>query len=180
MFKSGKWICAAMLLCGIMAPCATAATSDTFTITVTVNFIGINLRTYDDGGDYTTWALGQVNTSAAATMTEAQGVRITNTANVATDLSAWVTTTGPWTAAGSAGPDQYKLELKAYDATEATPDLSSGSTTITATSSTGDEFKTGLAANTNQWVYGKFTAPASTTVGTQQTVTVTILASTAS
>jgi hypothetical protein len=179
MFSSGKWI-VAVLLCGIIAPAAVAATSDTFTITVTCNFMGINLRTYNDGGDYATWAIGQQNTSASVTMTEAQGVMVVNTSNVATDVSAWVTTTGAWTAAGSAGPDQYKLELKAYDATQGTPDLGSGTTTITATSSTGDEFKTGLAANTNQWVYGKFTVPGSTTVGTQQTITVTILVSAAS
>jgi hypothetical protein len=180
MFKSGKWTVVMLLLCGMAVPNAVAATSDTFTITVTCNFIGINLRAYDDGGDYTTWAIGQQNTSASVTMTEAQGIRITNTANVATDLSAWVTTTGPWTPAASVDTDKYKLEVKAYDATETTPDLGTGATVITATSSTGDEFKTGLAANTNQWVYGKFTVPSGTSVGTQQTITVTILASAAS
>jgi hypothetical protein len=54
-----------------MAGNAVAATNDTFTITVTCNFIGINLRAYDDGGDYTTWAIGQQATSASVTMTQA-------------------------------------------------------------------------------------------------------------
>jgi hypothetical protein len=180
MFKSGKWVVVMLLLGSAVSPGVFAATSDTFTITVTCNFMGINLRTYNDGGDYTTWAIGQQNTSASVTMIENQGIMVANTSNIATDVSAWVTTTGAWTAAGSAGPDQYKLELKAYDATETSPDLGTGSTTITATASTGDEFKTGLAAGISQWVYCKFTVPASTTVGTQQTLTVTLLVSAAS
>jgi hypothetical protein len=180
MFSRKKWLVTVLVLCYLGAGSAVAATSDTFQITVTCNFISINLRDNGDTTDYTTWAIGQQATSAAVTMAQADGILVDNTSNVATNLSAWISTPATnWAAASSAGADEYKLELKSFDATEATPDLSSGTTTITATSSTGDVFKSSLDATTDQWVYGKFTVPTSTTSGAQQTITVTILASAA-
>lgn len=178
MLRFGRTLVAIMLLCGIMAGSVAAATSDTFQITVTCDFIGIALRTYDDGDDYATWAIGQKGVGEAATMTEAEGIMVVNTANIDTNLSAWISTeAGAWTVGGAAGADTYKLELKAFGSSQVTPDLSADTTAITATSSTGDLFKATLAGSTDQWVYGKFTLPTSTSTGTQQTITVTILAS---
>ena len=160
---------------------AYAATTDTFQITVTCNFLSINLRVYDDSGDYTTWAVGQKAENTATTMTEAQGILVDNTSNASTDLSAWVSTqAAAWTNAASAGADQYKLEMKCFAATQTTPDLSTGTTVITSTGTPGEDIKTGLAATTDQFAYCKFTTPTSTTSGAQQTITVTILSATAS
>lgn len=155
---------------------ALAAASDTFQITVTCNFISIILQTYDGLADYTTWAVGQKAVNTATTMTEIQGIKVVNTANVSTDLSAWVSTPATdWTNAAAAGANQYKLEMKCFDATQVAPDLSAGTFTITTTATPGTDIKTALAAVTNQWAYGKFTTPTSTTSGDQQTITVTVL-----
>jgi len=178
MLKLRRSLVALMLLCGIMVGSVPAATSDTFQITVTCDFIGIVLRTYDDGDDYATWAIGQLSAGASDTMTEAEGIMVDNTANITTDLSAWVSTqAAAWANGAAANTDVYKLEVKAFDATQATPDLSSDTTAITSTSSAGDVFKSSLSATTDQWVYGKFTLPTSTSSGSQQTITVTILGS---
>jgi len=158
-----------------------ADSSDTFQITVTCNYLSINLRNNGDTADYTTWAIGQKAENTPTTMTQAEGIKVVNTSNAATDLSAWVSTpAAAWTNQNAAGADQYKLEMKCYDATQASPDLSSGTFTITSTSTPGNDIKAGLAATTNQWAYCKFTTPTSTTSGAQQTITVTILATTAS
>jgi len=160
---------------------AQAGTTDTFQITVTCNFLSINLRNTGDTADYTTWAIGQKAESTATTMIQADGIKVINTSNAATDLSAWVSTqAAAWTNQSAAGADQYKLEMKCFAATQASPDLSTGAFTITTTSTPGDDIKTSLAATTDQWAYVKFTTPTSTTSGSEQTITVTILAATAS
>ncbi len=159
---------------------AQAATTDTFQITVTCNFLSINLRNTGDTADYATWAIGQKAENTPTTMPQADGIKVVNTSNAATDLSAWVSTPAAnWTNAASAGADQYKLEMKCFDATQVTPDLSTGTFTITSTATRGNDIKTALAATTNQWAYGKFTTPSSTTSGAAQTITVTILSATA-
>lgn len=165
----------------LLIPSARAATTDTFQITVTCNFLSINLRTYDDATDYTTWAIGQTAENTPTTMAQTDGIQVVNTANVATDLSAWVSTQATdWTNAAAAGVDEYKLEMKCFDASEATPDLSTGTFTITSTTTPGNDIKTGLTATTDQWAYGKFTTPTETTSPDEQTITITILSATAS
>ena len=169
------------MVSGFWSASAGAATSDTFQITVTCNFIAINLRIYDDSGDYTTWAIGQTAVSTPTTMGQTDGIMVDNTANVATDLSAWVSTQAAnWTNAAAAGSDQYKLEMKCFASSQVTPDLSTGTFVITTTATPGTDIKTGLVALTDQWAYGKFTTPTATTSGDEQTITVTILSATAS
>ncbi|HSV27610.1 MAG TPA: hypothetical protein VLH60_06930, partial [Sedimentisphaerales bacterium] len=171
-------VLAAIMLCGMMAGNVAAVTSDTFTITVTCNFIGINLRTHDNASDYATWAIGQLGVGQSVSMTETQGIMVVNTANINTNLSARISTeAGAWTAGNAAGANTYRLELKAFDATQAAPDMAAGTTSIIATASAGNVFESNLPGFTNQWVYGRFTLPTSTSTGAQQTITVTILAS---
>jgi hypothetical protein len=179
--KSRKWKLVLLLLCCAMAGNAVAATSDTFTITVTCDFIGIDLQVYNSTDPYGTWALGQLAVGASAvTMTEAQGIKLVNTANVSTDISAYVSSqAASWTNAAAAGANQYKLELKAFGTTQGTPDLSSATVPI-VTADPGDDVKTGLAGSTNQFIYGKFTVPTSTTSPAQQTIVVTLLSTPAS
>ncbi|MFH0763237.1 MAG: hypothetical protein V1925_05050, partial [Candidatus Omnitrophota bacterium] len=122
---------------------------------------------------------GQKAENTATTMAQAQGILVVNTANAATDLSAWVSTQATdWTNAAAAGANQYKLEMKCFDATQPTPDLSTLTTVITSAATPGEDIKAGLAATTNQWAYCKFTTPTSTTSGSEQTITVTILSAT--
>jgi len=161
---------------GMGMPLAQAGDSDTFSITITCNYIDIVLQAYDGLSDYTTWAIGTQVENTPTTMTEAQGIKVLNNANMATDLSAWVSTqAAAWTNAAAAGANQYKLEMKCFAGTQATPDLSSATFTITSTATPGNDIKTNLAGNTPQWAYCKFTTPTSTTSGSQQTITVTVL-----
>ncbi len=152
---------------------AQAALTDTFTITITVNYIGINLRNNGDTADYTTWAIGQVATSAASTMTQAQGIKLVNTSNVALNVASFAANTLSWSLAAAIGADTYKLEAKSFDASQASPDMT-GAANILTTSSPGTNFKSNLAVSTNQWVYYRLTAPSSVTSPTANTITVTI------
>jgi hypothetical protein len=181
MFRLSKRLAVALILCSIMASNVYAATSDTFTITVTCRFIDIVLKMRDGTTDYTTWAIGAKNEGAEATMAQADGIKVVNTSNVATNVSAWVSAnSGSWSNAASAGADHYKLEMKAFTSDQATPDLSSGTTVITGTSTPGQTVSGSLGASTDDWWYCKFTVPSSTTSGGSQTITVTVLASPAS
>ncbi len=162
-----------------LAEYASAATSDTFQITVTCKFVSIILKDNAGTSDYTTWALGSKALNTASTMTQAEGIKVVNTSNATTDISAWVSTqAASWTNASAAGSDQYKLEMKSFDASQATPDLSTGTTIITGTATPGQTFKSSLAATTDQWAYCKFTTPTvDGSSGTGQTITITVLAS---
>lgn len=158
---------------------AQAVTTDNFSITVTCSYLSINLRNYTDTADYSTWAIGTVAENTPSTMTEAQGILLDNNANASTNISAYVSSQGAdWTVDSAAGADKYKLELKSFDATQGSPDLSSGTTVLNA-SNPGPTIKSGLAASTNQFIYCKFTTPTSTTSGNQQTITVTVVSATA-
>ncbi len=152
---------------------AQAALTDTFTITITVNYIGINLRDNGDTTDYTTWAIGQVATSTASTMTQAQGIKLVNTSNTTLFIRSYATNTLSWTLAAAIGADTYKLEAKSFDASQASPDMT-GAVDITATASQGNVIKSSLAAGTNQWIYYRLTAPSSVTSPNANAITVTV------
>lgn len=172
-----KWlvIFTAIVMMMGMAFTAQAATTDTFTITITINFIDINLRVYDDSGDYASWGIGQVVVSSANSMIEAAGIMIDNTSNVAVDIESWVGDSGSWTLAGAIGADTYTLAAKTFAAPQTAPDMT-GEVAITQTASPGADITTGLAATTDQWIYYTLTAPSSVTSGLQNTITVTIAA----
>ena len=71
-----------LLYCGQLE----AATNDSFTITITVNYIGIVLQD-QSAADYTTWAIGAVTGGSTNTMASNnggvgdQGIQVVNTSN---------------------------------------------------------------------------------------------------
>ncbi|OGC11185.1 hypothetical protein A3K48_01500 [candidate division WOR-1 bacterium RIFOXYA12_FULL_52_29] len=158
---------------------AQAATSDNFTITITVAFIGISLKDYA-AADYSTWAIGIVSTSSVATMesnsgsaTE-EGVQVVNDSNVAVDLAGYATNIAGWTL-GSQGADTYILSVKGFDAWQAAPypDMS-GATSISATTSPGTSIVTNIPSGDDKYTYFSIAAPTSVTVGGANTITVTL------
>ncbi|MGB9613202.1 MAG: hypothetical protein ACPL4K_03385 [Candidatus Margulisiibacteriota bacterium] len=160
-----------------------AATSDTFTITITVAYISIELKDYA-GNDYDTWAIGTVGGGAISTMDAnnggpgEQGIKVSNESNVAIDLSSYATNTLSWTLESSPGENQYVLRAKGFDTWQASsePTMSSA-VTILSNSDPGTNVETNVSASTHRYWYYDLTAPTSVTSPSQNTITVTIKAS---
>jgi hypothetical protein len=142
-----------------------AATTDTVTITVTVNYISI-------ANAPNTWAVGQVATSST-TATASNYFVVTNTSNVAITL----TLTGAnfsggvaWTLSDTAAAGSLIVGLKAGTA---------GASGVIIKSSPGSTLVTSLAASTNYSWNMTFYAPTAVTDGVQKTGVVTITATAA-
>ena len=155
---------------------AQAADTDTFNITVTCHFLSITLKTYDGSADYTSWDVGSKGTNTLAAMTPAQGIMVSNECNVATNLSAYVSGgTTTWSPGMSAGTNIYKLELEDFDTAQDPITFTGNIVTITETSADGDDIKTNLTDNDDEWVYGRFTTPTDDeSDGAAQQITVTL------
>ena len=174
-----------LMLAVIFAVSIGWAVENSFTITVTVEYLQVELRTADDAADYTTWALGTVSAGETNTMTTGSGgdhVLVKNGSNVSVDFSAYSTTAAPascgygsptaWTAGTSAGVDTYLLEGGKGDLST----LPSSWTTFDDASPTGDVYASGEPAETDHHFYARFTAPTSVSDGCEHTITVYIVA----
>lgn len=153
---------------------AEADTTDTFTITVTCNFIEIVLKDTPGTSDYTTWALGTVALSNVSTMTSGQGVRVvlgTTSQNV--DIQSKGATSSPdsWTIAASAGSNVYKLICDGTNEAAVT-DFSSATTLTTDY----QDINNATATQADRYLYYKFTAPSTVSTGSQQTITISVQA----
>ncbi|MBU0630271.1 MAG: hypothetical protein KKC80_05065 [Candidatus Margulisbacteria bacterium] len=158
---------------------AQAATSDSFTITITVGFIGISLKDYNLA-DYSTWAIGTVTGSSLNTMEAAggvageEGILLANLSNVAIDLAGFATNTNGWSL-GSQGVDAYILSARGFGAWQAAtyPNMVSA-VSVTATSSPGTAIDPNISATTDRYIYFSVAAPTSVSVGGANTITVTL------
>lgn len=154
---------------------ANAATNGAFGISVSIqNTLSISLK--DTAGvDYTTWAITPaVGLNTPTTMSSANGIKVVTVTSFPVDLNAAAGTSsggGAWSAGSVAGSGVYKLELKAFAASQATPDLTTGATTILTTPIKYDPIVSG-----DRWLYAKLTTPTATTTGQSQTIIVTITA----
>jgi len=157
-------------------------TTDTFQITITVNYISIALLN-QAGNDYVTWAIGQVAPNTPSTMNAGgggagdQGVRINNTSNFAINLSCYATNTAGWTLATAAGNNTCILQAKGFGSWEPAsgPDMS-GAVAITNTAGPGNGVDSGVAANTDRYWYFRLHSPTEVTANVQNTFTVTVRA----
>ncbi len=156
-----------------------AQTTDTFQITITVQYLAINLLN-QGATNYTTWAIGSsIAPSSANSMAGNsggvgdQGVQVDNTSNVQTKLQCRVSTEATnWTIGGSIGADTYKLEAEAFNAWQSSGfTWGTGHGIVVLTTSAQDIWGT-MAASTDQYVYFRLTAPSSTSTPNQQTITV--------
>ena len=164
MFKKIVVLLTAMLMIVAFTPMnVSAATSDTFDITVTGEFLWIDITN-------TSWALGTVAMSSI-TYTNETGVTFIadmEDSSVTTDLKLQVTGDGvTWNAAvaaASPGADTYRLNAS-IDTWSADDNqiVTASATTISSS----------IAAGNNETFDLRFDAPTSTTVGTEQSITVT-------
>ncbi len=161
------------------------AAEDSFNITVTVEYLEIDLLTADGSNPYPGWDLGTVAAGQSDTMTTGSGgdhVLVDNNCNTSVDFSVYVTTSAPgacgygtptaWTPAPTAGADQFVLSVGKGDLSS----LPSSWTTVTATTSPGDVYAAGEPAGTDHHFYAAFTAPTSVSDGCQHSITVHIVA----
>lgn len=156
---------------------AEAATSDTFNITITVNYFEMQIVQYDqawDGTAYTAWAIGNVATSSSTTMTEAQGVKVVlGTTSQTIDIQTHVSNEGSsWTVGASSAADVYAILAKGYAATQGTPSATGG--TQLTTSAQDVVGGTSIASAASTWIYYQFDTPTSVSTGAQQTIEITL------
>jgi hypothetical protein len=156
---------------------AEADTTDTFTITVTVQFMEMQIVAHDaewDGTAYTTWALSTMATSATKTMTETEGVKVVlGTTSQTVDIQSHVSDQGAaWTVGSEAAAGVYAIMAKGFAATQATPDVTGGTQLTTeALDVTG---ATAVEDGADTWLYYDFDSPTSVATGEEQTITITV------
>ena len=146
-----------MLICmtalALIAGVAMKAEAADATITVTVTMQNVAVSVSPDS-----WAIGAVE---ASSVTDPESFTATNDGNVSEDLVISVGPSANWTAEASADANKFVMEL---DGT-------------TALSGTPISLQAGVAGGGNKTFNLVFTAPSSSTVYTEQSITVTISAS---
>ena len=145
-----------MLICmtalALIAGVAMKAEAADITVTVTLQNVAVSVS-------QGTWAIGPV---VASSVSDLVGCTATNDGNVVEDF--WIqvsnSSSGDWTAGGTAVEDVFVMK--------------EGTTVLTGTPAT---FETSVAIDDSKPVELHFTAPSSSTVDTEQTITVTVSAS---
>jgi len=151
---------------------ARAATTDTFTITVTVNFIEMTLRNTTDNADYTTWAIPQMSLAASAPMADLSGVYVDLlTTNQAVDIKTWVSTQGDWTVQPAPGASQYSLIATGATAAEVPGWTGAASLGLSGAKQT---IIPGATTALSHFLYYKFYSPITVGTGSQQSIEVTV------
>lgn len=162
-----------------------AAQTDYFQITITVGYIGIELKD-QSGAGYGTWDIGAVEGGIYTTMeawgdtASTEGIEVYNGSNVSIDLSCWATNSLGW----DLGPiipssDKYVMHVTSETTwvDNSGPADMSSSVVITATTSPGDDVDTGISAFDMRYWFFYIAAPTEVTTGSGNTITVTIEAS---
>jgi hypothetical protein len=177
--RHGKSIAAigVALLAAVTFGAATAQAANPATITVTVTIQNISVSTSSG-----TYAFGTV--ASGSTTVSGDSIEVTNDGNVSETYSLDVTNPAGWTAVQAApGADEYALhaqfnttEPTAVSFTYANHALSTTPTACSGTKFAGNQDGESVAASgvINLWL--KFEAPSSSTVFTQQSITLTITA----
>ncbi len=147
--------------------------------------IAVDLRSADDGGDYTNWAIGSSDVSAVAVMNAANCVLVKNTGDLAQDFSIRASASN-WTLAGSNGTDTAVLMAlfnggsapAAGDFSVATDVLGTSEVWSTTAGGSGifegTSSGAGVQADSGEQLYLYLETPAGTTTSGQEIITVTI------
>jgi len=145
---------------------AEAAPSDTISVTVTITADAVDVSVSPSS-----WAIGNI-TASSTPDTVGSGpdyFTATNDRNADEDLTLTIASSADWTAANSAGADQFGMN---YSTAGGTPSWSP------IDSSTGALLADDLGAGASETFDLQLEAPTSTTVGgTQQSIVVTVTAS---
>lgn len=167
------------LIAGVGVMKAEAAETGDISVTVTAEKLDITLSAP------ATWAIGTVKAGTTKQMTEADDITVTNNGNTIIDLSLKLTNPDGWIAGLVAANDVYVLnglfvgDLDAPTAADFGVGDTIGTIAGTATFATfgadgmtadGDDI--GLAGTVDLWL--QFKSPTSSTINTQQSITVTV------
>lgn len=150
-----------------------AANPATIDVTVTVQNISIS----------TTGPIAYGVVATSSTTVSASASTVTNDGNVTETYDLKLINPGGWTAtSGAPGSETYRLSAQ-FNSSQPTAvsfaadhDLTTTDQTSSATIFAGDETGLSVAAAATRSLWFKFEAPTSTTVTTQQTITVTLTA----
>lgn len=166
------------LIAGVGVMRAEAAETGDIAVTVTAEKLDIALSA-------ATWAIGTVKTSTTKQMSEADDITVTNNGNTTIDLSLKLTNPAGWTAGSAAGANTYVLGglfVAGADAPTAagftaddvitTTAVTASATQFGAAGMTADGDDIAAAGTVDLWL--QFKSPTSTTVTTQQSITVTV------
>lgn len=150
-----------------------AANPATIDVTVTIQSLSIS----------TTGPIAYGVVTSSSTTVSASASTVTNDGNVTETYDLKLTDPGGWTAtSGAPGSETYRLSAQ-FNAAQPTAgsfaadhDLTTTDQTSSATIFAGDQTGLSVAASAARSLWFKFEAPTSTTVSTQQTITVTLTA----
>ena len=165
-------ICSLALFFGASA--IHAANPATISVTVTIQNLSIS----------TTGPVAYGVVAVSSTTVSTDSSHVVNDGNVTETYDIKLTDPAGWTAvSGAPGAEEYRLSAQ-FNATEPTSvsfdadhDLTTSDQTSSATIFAGDQTGLSVAASAARYLWFKFEAPTSTTVTTQQSITVTLTAS---
>lgn len=151
-----------------------AANPATVSVTVTIQNLSIS----------TTGPVAYGTLLVSSTTVSTDSSHVINDGNVTETYDLKLTDPAGWTAvSGAPGAEQYRLSAQ-FNATQPTAgsfgadhDLTTTDQTSSATIFAGDQTGLSVAASAALYLWFKFEAPTSTTVTTQQSITVTLTAS---
>lgn len=151
-----------------------AANPATIDVTVTIQNLSIS----------TTGPIAYGTVTTSSTTVSASASTVTNDGNVTETYDVKLTDPAGWTAvSGAPGSETYRLSAQ-FNVAQPTAvsfgadhDLTTTDQTSSATIFAGDQTGLSVAASATRNLWFKFEAPTSTTVTTQQTITVTLTAS---
>ena len=166
----GVVICFAIVFCSSSVHAANPATID---VTVTIQNLSIS----------TTGPIAYGVVATSSTTVSASASTVTNDGNVTETYDLKLTNPAGWTAtAGAPGAETYRLSAQ-FNVAQPTAvsfaadhDLTTADQTSSGTIFAGDQTGLSVAAAATRSLWFKFEAPTSTTVTTQQTITVTLTA----
>ena len=163
-----------VLVLAFWSSAAQAANPATIDVTVTIQNLSVSA----------TGPIAYGTVVASSETVSGSASTVTNDGNVTETYALKLTDPGGWTAtSGAPGSETYRLSAQ-FNSAEPTAvsfgadhDLTTSDQTCSGTIFAGDETGLSVAATGTRSLWFKFEAPTSTTVTTEQTITVTITAS---
>ncbi|KJJ84760.1 secreted protein [Candidatus Omnitrophus magneticus] len=157
-----------------LANIAEAGNTGAFNITITVDYISIDLYNADGSSAFSGWNAGQVATSTVKTMAGDEGIKVVNTSNKPVDITCYVNSGASWALGGSPYIDQFSLKAKSFDTAQAGVVDMDSAVTITQIGGNGNVIADALPVDAARYIYYQFLAPTSTTNRNAQSIGITI------
>jgi hypothetical protein len=161
-----------------MASVANAASTNTFNVSITVDYISVDLQNVSGTGVYAGWNIGQVEAARVRTMYGGEGIKVVNNSNVPVDVNTYVNSGSGWNLGGSAYIDQFALKAVTFDTVQDTesPVSMTNAVQIVQQDGGGNTIKASLAVDAATYVYYQFEAPTTVNSRDAKTVGITVAA----